>query len=78
MCDAAYDALTDIGEAAINPLISAVDDADMWVRWAAIHALGEIGDLRAVKPLIRLLDDSDESVRDAAARALEAIERKSR
>jgi HEAT repeat protein len=43
------------------------------VRGAAIKALGEIGDSRAVEPLIAVLRDGHGSVRDAAAVALGEI-----
>lgn len=43
------------------------------VRSEAAHALGEIGDARAVDPLIDALQDEDRRVRERAARALGKI-----
>lgn len=67
-----------IGESAVASLIGVVSDEDAIVRALTAHALGEIGDPRAVDPLRQLLDDSDESVRDIAAHALEAIDQTTR
>ena len=67
-----------IGESAVTSLIGVVSDEDVIVRALTAHALGEIGDPRAVDPLRQLLDDSDESVRDIAAHALEAIDQTTR
>lgn len=44
--------------AAVEPLLQLLD-GDPWVRLGAIHALGEIGDVRAVEPLARRLGDAD-------------------
>jgi HEAT repeat protein len=46
--------------AAIHVLEKAVGEADMYVRPAAIEALGEIADARSVDFLLGLLDDSEE------------------
>jgi len=43
---------------AVEPLVVLLDD-DPWVRYAAIHALGEIGDPRAADPLASVLADPD-------------------
>jgi HEAT repeat protein len=45
-------------------------DRDARVRAAAAHALGELGDLRALPDLVRLLDDQDALVRELAVVAL--------
>ncbi len=39
--------------AAIEPLIVALDDADLWVRYHAARTLRVIGDERAIQPLLR-------------------------
>ncbi len=44
--------------AAVEPLLLLLD-GDPWVRLGAIHALGEIGDIRAVEPVARRLGDTD-------------------
>ena len=46
-------------------------DRDPWLRFAAVHALGEIGDQRAVSALAPLIDD--EAVRGAVIRAMGKI-----
>ena len=66
----AANALVEIGEPAVRPLIKALRDEDVEVRWNAAAALGKIGDRRAVKPLIKALKDDDIIVRLFAAGAL--------
>ncbi|MBL8161867.1 MAG: HEAT repeat domain-containing protein, partial [Anaerolineae bacterium] len=55
---------------AVEPLISALADANVGVRLGAAFVLGSLGDARAVQPLIRALADADEDVRRIAADAL--------
>jgi len=55
------------------PLISALKDEDGNVRRAAVEALGEFKDPRAVEPLISALEDEDWHIRLAAEAALEEI-----
>jgi len=69
----AAEALREIGEPAVEPLIKALGDSDEYVRKKAAEALGKIGDARAVKPLIKALGDSDMGVRENAAWALGEI-----
>lgn len=47
-------------KAAVDALISALNDEDMYVREMVIYALGEIGDKRAVLPLISNFGYDDE------------------
>ncbi len=56
--------------AAVGALLATLGE-DPWLRFAAIHALGEIGDERAVGPLAELL--ADEEVRDGVIEALGKI-----
>ncbi len=44
------------------------------IKLAAIDALGQIGDERAIEPLLKALESEDKWVRRAAARALEKME----
>lgn len=67
------EALTKIGEPAVDPLIAALSHPDDDVRWKAAIALGDIRDSRAIDPLIRLLADPDRFVKGHAALALGAI-----
>ncbi len=69
----AAQALTDIGEPAVEPLIAVLKDSDENVRIMAIVSLGDIGDARAVEPLIHALKDSNKKVRSFAAKALKKI-----
>lgn len=65
-------ALVMIGDkCVVEPLIAVFkEERDTDVREAAIAALGEIGDLRAVEPLTAGLSEPSQSIRVAAARAL--------
>jgi len=62
------EALIAMGELAVDPLIAALRDDDKEVGQFAAHALGRIGDARAVEPLIAALED--EEVKGVAAWAL--------
>jgi len=55
---------------AVDALVKVLD-RDPWLRFAAVHALGEIGDQRAVPALAPLVDD--ELVRGAVIRAMGKI-----
>jgi len=65
----AAEALKEIGEPAIEPLIEALKDKDSDVQSGAAYALGYIGD-SAIEPLISALKDKDSDVRYYAAEAL--------
>jgi HEAT repeat protein len=60
---------------AVEPLIAALKDEDVNVRWPAARALGEIKDPRAVEPLIAALKDEELHVRWPAAEALVSLYR---
>ncbi len=70
---AAAGALVEIGAPAVEPLLVALRNEDMAVRYRAAYALGDIGDRRAVEPLIAALKDAYGDVRRAAATALGKI-----
>jgi HEAT repeat protein len=40
---------------ALEPLAKALEDSNKWVRWAALEALGELGDRRAVPVILQFL-----------------------
>lgn len=65
-------ALSLLGRPAIEPLIEALGEEDVYMRAGAILALGGMGEL-AVGPLTQALDSSSEWVRKSAAEALEQI-----
>ena len=70
---AASEALANLGSPAVGPLIDALRDKNPDVRWAAIRALGKLGDPVAVKSIIKALRDEDSGVRKTAAEALGKI-----
>jgi hypothetical protein len=66
-----WDQCVDIGSAAVEPLIHALQNGDGDMQKGAIETLRRIGDARAVEPLITLLKkSSNEDVRRSAADAL--------
>lgn len=69
----AEDALVQIGEPAVDPLIVALNSKNSHVRGSAAKALGLIGDKRAIYPLITSLGDEIMSVRYLATNALVEI-----
>jgi HEAT repeat protein len=71
--NAALEALTRFGPAAVPVLVEASHDADVDVRKQAVDALAAIGAPAAALRLVELLADGDPNVRAAAAEALGAI-----
>jgi len=72
----AMEALVQLGEAAVEPLIAVLQERDsrFEFRRRAAQALGQIEDARVVQPLIAALrGDSVQAVRQAAADALRTI-----
>jgi HEAT repeat protein len=65
--------LIKFGSSAVEYIIPALKNEEIFVRSTAIEALGRIGDTRAVTPLIQALDDEDRNVRKSAAEALGEI-----
>lgn len=70
VCQSACSALVEIGTAAVELLIIALEDKNSDVRLLAVKALSQIDDTRAIKPLIAILDDMDNNVRLEALRSL--------
>jgi len=68
-----WDALVELGQLAVEPLIQALKDEDSDVGEKVAEALGEIGDARAVEPLIQALKDEDSDVGEKVAEALGEI-----
>jgi HEAT repeat protein len=66
-------ALEDIGEAAVDPLILALNESDNNAKEAAAMALGRIGEPRSIEPLIWAFRNADGKVRHAAVKALAAM-----
>jgi HEAT repeat protein len=72
--NAALEALTRFGSAAVPGLVEASHAGDVDVRKQAVDALAAIAAPAAAKRLIELLDDPDANVRAAAAEALGALD----
>ena len=62
-----------LGDAAVEPLITALKDSDWRVRQGAAQALGQLGDARAVEPLITALKDSNSDVRQEVTNTLKQL-----
>jgi HEAT repeat protein len=62
--------------AAVDVLLTFVDDSDYIFRQLAARALGSIGDRRALPKLVSMLDDPREEVRRAVADAIQQLETK--
>jgi HEAT repeat protein len=79
VCDAAAEALAQIGSPAVPGLLEALKDSNPNVRGGAAEALGKIKDASAVSPLMDCLKDtakpwlSEERICDIAVKALESI-----
>ncbi|NLB00561.1 MAG: HEAT repeat domain-containing protein [Methanomicrobiales archaeon] len=67
---AAAGALAALGQAALPPLLSLLDDPDPRLRMWAAYTLGMIGDAGAVPALVQALKDADPAVVKWAAAAL--------
>jgi len=70
----AMDALVQIGEPAVEPLIAVLQGGDWMARRRVARTLGQIGNTQAVRPLIEALGDSIRAVRQAAAEALHHVD----
>lgn len=68
--DRAADRLVDMGEAAVDMLIAALNDRSGNIRANAAWVLGQIKDKKAVEPLIKAARDRSAKVRSYAALAL--------
>ncbi len=71
--NAALEALTRFGAAAVPILLEASEDEDVDVRKQVVDTLGAIGHSSAADRLTQLLADADANVRAAAAEALGAV-----
>ncbi len=70
VCMTAADALVEIGNIAVGPLIRSLKHDKVNVRCDATRALGELGDATAVEPLIEMLTDEWVNVRIYAVQSL--------
>ena len=71
--DDAINALVELGQPAVDRLVTALRDKDENVRKCAVLALGRIKSEEAIDPLITMLADQDWFTRLTAAAALESI-----
>jgi HEAT repeat protein len=72
----ARDALIQIGEPAVQPLVQLLDDPDLYNRSRAVEALRSIGHKSAIEPLEAKLNDPSRLVQVQAAAALYSMGRK--
>lgn len=70
VCEAVSNALVEIGQSAVVPLIMAFQEGDIKFRSSIISILGEIKDERAIILLIEVLNDTSWVLRSEAAKAL--------
>lgn len=66
----AQETLSEMGPVAVDALVMALDDPDLYVRGRAIEALSQIGDKRAAETIKKKLDDPSKLVQVEAAAAL--------
>jgi HEAT repeat protein len=71
--DKVAEALVNIGQPAVRPLVGALQDKNLSVRSYTASVLGRIKDSSAVEPLIAALKDKETTVRANAASALGEI-----
>ncbi|MGA9138848.1 MAG: HEAT repeat domain-containing protein [Methanocella sp.] len=71
----AIDALYEIGNITVEPLVKSLDDQDARVQVNAIYALGRIGDERAVAPLAAHIAPANVEIRSRISDALIKIGR---
>jgi hypothetical protein len=70
----AIDALANLGNSAVEPLIDVLNNSNsLSIRFVAIGALGKIKDKRAIIPLVEALNDCYVGIRKRAAEALGLI-----
>ncbi len=74
----ATEALKAIGEPALIPTISTLQDESKYVRRAAIRVIQVIGDLRSIEALTQALNDPDHEVQVLAQKALTIIKTRNR
>lgn len=53
----AINALVQLGDVSVGPLLRVLSNTQGWVCYAAAEALGQLGDVRAVDPLIKILGE---------------------
>lgn len=68
--EAAAEALSQLGEPAIDLLLKTLSDSPPLIRAGAANALGKLGNAKATEPLIKALSDPEPWVRQSAAYAL--------
>ncbi len=61
---------------AIEPLIALLEDGDWRVRFKAVWALGQLGDVGVLPFVLRLSNDESETVRDSVLQAKDEILRR--
>ena len=77
MRERAAEALSKIGEPAVESLIVALKDRNGLVRERAAEVLGKIGNAKSVKPLLEAFHDEELYVRARAVLAYERVKTRS-
>jgi HEAT repeat protein len=70
---AAADALVEFGDAALNPLVKALENSQALIRISAARALAKLADVKSIPALVEHLGDEVEDVRWGASQALSGI-----
>ena len=73
MRQSAAEALSDIGDAAVEPLIEVLETGLRETQEKAAYAIGNIGDPRAIEPLIKALSIGWKTLQQNAIEALGKI-----
>jgi len=68
-----WEKCAEIGEPAIDPLITVLKDRKGYVRKAAVESLGVIGGARAIDALVATLQDRSQDVRKSASVTLDSL-----
>ncbi|MBL8163670.1 MAG: HEAT repeat domain-containing protein, partial [Anaerolineae bacterium] len=58
---------------AVEPLVGLIETEDEWLPYAAVEALGDIGDVSAIAPLKIIFEGPNFRVREAAREALRKL-----
>lgn len=69
----AFDLLEDLGEEAVEALITLLKSKHEYVRALAVDSLAKIGDKRSIDPLVTALQDESKQVRYKTANALQKL-----
>gem|GEM_PF-769545 len=72
--DASVSALSGLGDAAVQPLVTVIPEVSERVLKKVVQGLGNLGDIRAINPLLALMETASSDVRPLIAQALVHID----